>query len=233
MNIFEDQLWSDLVAEHGQRIRGADVATAALAAGLDEGPRPLTRKGRRAAVAGLFVTGAVAGTALTLGLFGVLGRAPVHGSIPASAPGAIRTPSYTLVSNTTGTVTLTINPKELFDAAALQGDLARYGIPAKVTTGSFCSSDPQPAGFLQVVSGQPDRDWTAQAGTGAQPTITFDPSAIPAGAELSFGNFQLDSGEQQADIALIDSSADSCSGNPADAWSTGDSGFLYGGPTGS
>ena len=102
-----------------------------------------------------------------------------------------------------------------------------------MTTGGFCSSDPEPVGFAQVVSGQPDREWTAQAGPGDQPTITFDPSAIPAGAELSFGNFQLDSGEQQADIALIDSSAYSCSGNPADAWSTGDSGLLYGGPAGS
>ncbi len=156
----------------------------------------------------------------------------VHNTVP-SAPGAIRTASYTLISNTTGTVTLTINPKELFDAAALQSDLARYGIPAKVTTGSFCSSDPEPAGFSQVVSGQPDRESTVQAGTGEQPTMTFDPSAIPAGAELSFGNFQLDSGQQQADIALVDTSAYSCSSNPADAWSTGDLGILYGGPVGS
>jgi hypothetical protein len=232
MNSFEDQLWSDLVAEHAQRMRGADLATAALAADLDEGPRRPTRKRRRAGVAGLLVSGAVAGTALTLGLFGVLGRAPVHSAIP-SAPGAIRTSSYTLISNTTGTVTLTINPKELFDAAALQSDLARYGIPAKVTTGSFCSSNPEPAGFSQVVSGQPNRESTVQVGTGEQPTITFDPSAIPAGAELSFGNFQLASGQQQADLALIDSSADSCSSNPADAWSAYDSGILYGGPVGS
>jgi hypothetical protein len=156
----------------------------------------------------------------------------VHSTVP-SAPGTIRTASYTLISNTTGTVTLTINQKELFDAAALQSDLARYGIPAKVTTGSFCSSNPEPAGFSQVVSGRPDREWTAQVGTGEQPTITFDPSAIPAGAELSFGNFQLASGQQQADMALIDTSASSCSSNPADAWSAGDSGILYGGPAGS
>jgi hypothetical protein len=211
MNSFEDQLWSDLVAEHGQRMRGAEVATAALAADLDEGPRRPTRKRRRAGVAGLFVTGAVAGTALTLGLFGVLSRAPVHGSIPASAPGAIRTASYTLISDTTtGTVTLTINPKELFDPTALQSDLARYGIPAKVTAGSFCSSDPEPASFSQVVSVQPGGEFTAQAGTGQQPTITFDPSAIPAGTELSFGDFQLASGEQLATVALIDISSYTC-----------------------
>ena len=217
MNTFEDQLWSDLVAEHGQRMRGADAATAALAADLDEGARRPTRKRRRAAVAGLLVTGAVAGTALTLGLFGVLGRAPVHGSIPASAPAAIHTASYTLASYTNGTVSLTINPKELFDPTALQSDLARYGIPAKVTAGSFCSSDPEPAGFSQVVSVQPGGEFTAQAGTGQQPTITFDPSAIPAGAELSFGDFQLSTGQQLATVALIDTSSYTCTSTPPTA----------------
>ena len=217
MNTFEDQLWSDLVAEHGQRMRGAEVATAALAADLDEGPQRPTRKRRRAGVAGLLVTGAVAGTALTLGLFGVLGRAPVHGSIPASAPVAIHTGSYTLASYTNGTVSLTINPKELFDPTALQSDLARYGIPAKVTAGSFCSSDPEPAGFSQVVSVQPGGEFTAQAGTGQQPTITFDPSAIPAGAELSFGDFQLSTGQQLATVALIDTSSYTCTSTPPTA----------------
>lgn len=217
MNTFEDQLWSDLVAEHGQRMCGADVATAALAADLDEGPRRPTRKRRRAGVAGLLVTGAVAGTALTLGLFGVLGRAPVHGSIPASAPAAIHTGSYTLASYTNGTVSLTINPKELLDPTALQSDLARYGIPAKVTAGSFCSSDPEPAGFSQVVSVQPGGEFTAQAGTGQQPTITFDPSAIPAGAELSFGDFQLSTGQQLATVALIDTSSYTCTSTPPTA----------------
>jgi hypothetical protein len=147
MNTFDDQLWSHLVAEHGERLRGARVATAALAATLGEDSQRATGRRRlvRLSAAGV-LTGAVAGAALTLGLTGVLG----HGTITTSAPGAIRTPSYTLVSYTTGKVALTINPKELFDAAALQSDLARDGIPAKVTAGSFCSSDPAPAGFSQV-----------------------------------------------------------------------------------
>ena len=102
------------------------------------------RRRRLSAVAGLSVAGAAAGTALALGLTGVLG--------PARTPGTIRTASFTLASNSNGTATLTINPKELLDPAALQSDLAQYGIPAKVTSGSFCSSDPHPAGFSQVVS---------------------------------------------------------------------------------
>jgi hypothetical protein len=105
------------------------------------------RRHRRSALAGLSVAGAAAGTALALGLTGVLG--------PARTPTTIRTASFTLVSNADGTATLTINPKELLDPTALQSDLAQYGIRAKVTSGSFCSSDPHPVGFAQVVSMQP------------------------------------------------------------------------------
>lgn len=93
------------------------------------------RRRRFSGVAGMSV--AAAGTALALGLTGVLGPAP------ARAPGTIRTALFTLVSNSNGTATLTINPKELVDAAALQNDLRQYGIPALVTSGSFCSSDPR------------------------------------------------------------------------------------------
>jgi len=106
------------------------------------------RRRRLSAVAGASVA-AAAGTALALGLTGALG--------PARTPGTIRTTSFTLVSNSDGTATLTINPKELLDPAALQSDLAQYGIPAKVTSGSFCSSDPHPAGFSQVVPGRRKR----------------------------------------------------------------------------
>jgi len=191
------------------------------------------RRHRLSAVAGLSVAGAAAGTALALGLTGVLG--------PARPPGTIRTASFTLVSNANGTATLTINPKELLDPAALQSDLAQYGIPAKVTSGSFCSSDPHPAGFSQVVSGQPAGEGSSSPQSGVQPTITIDPSAMPAGAELSVGYFQLSSGEyagsQQADVVLIDTSSYTCTSTPPDpngppaGYGESDSlGVLYGGP---
>ena len=167
------------------------------------------RTRRLSAVAGLSVAGAAAGTALALGLTGVLG--------PARTPGTIRTAAFTLASNANGTATLTINPKELLDPAALQSDLAQDGIPAKVTSGSMCSSDPAPAGFSQVVS----VNWPPNASpSGVQPTITIDPSAMPAGAELSVGDFQLSSGQaagqQQADFVLIDTSSNACSSTPPD-----------------
>jgi hypothetical protein len=191
------------------------------------------RRHRLSAVAGLSVAGAAAGTALVLGLTGVLG--------PAPAPGAIRTASFTLVSNANGTATLTLSPKELLDPAALQGDLAQHGIPAKVTTGSFCSSDPAPAGFSQVVSSSPAGPYTATPQNGVHPTITIDPAAMPAGTELSIGNFQLSSGQysgqQQADFVLIDTSSYTCSSTPPDPNGLPDGygpsdgiGLLYGGP---
>jgi hypothetical protein len=191
------------------------------------------RRHRLSAVAGMSVAGAAAGTALALGLTGVLG--------PARSPDTIRTASFTLVSNANGTATLTINPKELLDPAALQSDLAQYGIPAKVTSGSFCSSDPHPAGFSQVVPGQPTGEGSSSPQSGVQPTITIDPSAMPAGAELSVGYFQLSSGEyagsQQADVVLIDTSSYTCTSTPPDpngppaGYDESDSlGVLYGGP---
>jgi hypothetical protein len=196
--------------------------------------RGRARRARRlSAVAGLSVAGAAAGTALALGLTGVLG--------PARTPGTIRTAAFTLVSNANGTATLTLNPKELLDPAALQSDLARDGIPAKVTSGSFCSSDPHPAGFSQVASMQPAGPGTSTPQSGVQPTITIDPSAMPAGAELSVGYFQLSSGEyageQQADVVLIDSNSYTCTSTPPDpngppdGYGQSDSlGLLYGGP---
>jgi hypothetical protein len=187
------------------------------------------RRHRLSAVAGLSVALAAAGTALALGLTGALG--------PARTPGTIRTASFTLLSNSNGTATLTINPKELLDPAALQSDLAQYGIPAKVTSGSFCTSDPAPHGFSQVVSSHPAGPGTTTPQSGVQPTITIDPSAMPAGTELSFGHFQLSSGQQQADFVLIDSGSYTCTSappdpnGPPDGYGQSDSfGLLYGGP---
>ena len=75
---------------------------------------------------------------------------------------------------------------------------------------------------------------TAQAGG---LTITFDPSAMPAGAALSFGYFQLSSGEQQADFVLINATRNTCTSTPPDlngspsGYGQSDSfGLLYGGP---
>lgn len=77
-----------------------------------------------------------------------------------------------------------------------------------MVTGGLCTSDPAPAGFSQVVSAL----WPDTSQTG----ITIDPSAMPAGTELSLGAFPPSSGEQQADVLLIDTSSYTCSSTPPD-----------------
>jgi hypothetical protein len=192
------------------------------------------RTRRLSAAAGLSVV-AAAGTALALGFTGVLGPAS------ARSTGTIRTTAFTLVSNANGTDTLTLNPGELLDPAALQKDLQQDGIPAIVNSGSFCTSDPAPAGFAGAVTSSPSGEGTGTPGSGPQPTITIDPSAIPSGTELSFGYFQLTSGQyagsQQADMVLIDTNSYTCSSTPPDpngspvGYGESDSlGLLYGGP---
>ena len=148
---------------------------------------------RRRKLIGLAGTGVVAVTAaLAVGLTGVIGS--------THRTGTIRTAAFTLVSNANGTATLTINPKVLLEPATLQRDLARDGITAKVTVGRFCSSDPAPAGLLHVVS-IPRTRYVR--------TITINPAAMPAGTELSFGNFHLTNGEQ-TNFALIEKGSYTC-----------------------
>jgi hypothetical protein len=96
----------------------------------------------------------------------------------------------------------------LLEPSTLQNDLKQDGIPAMVTVGRFCSSNPPPAGFLRVVSFQPKPRGGGRQPV-ADPIVTFNPAAMPAGAELSFGNFQLADG-QQTTFALIDTGSYTC-----------------------
>jgi hypothetical protein len=146
-------------------------------------------RGTRQLAAGITATAAAAAV-LGLGLTGAFG--------PARGTGTIRTAAFTLVEHANGTATLTIRPGSVLNPGVLQNDLRQYGIPAIVTTGSFCSSDPAPPGFSQVVTGQ------------KQPrTITINPAAMPAGTELSFGHFRVSAGPETA-IRLIDASSYTC-----------------------
>jgi hypothetical protein len=148
------------------------------------------------AVTGLAVV--AAGTTLALGLTGVLGAAPVRST------GTIRTAAFTLVKHANGTATLTMNPKVLLEPGTLQRDLARDGIRAMVTVGRFCNSDPAPAGWRPIMSfpGSP-------ADPGPTPAVVINPVAMPAGTELSFGNFQLGN-EVQTSVALINTRSYTC-----------------------
>jgi hypothetical protein len=186
--------------------------------------------GHRRLATGITAAAASAAVVLGLGLSGAFGSSPTH------ATRAIRTPAFTLTSYSDGTDTLTLNPTELLDPTALQNDFQQYGIPAVVTTGSLCTSDPAPAGFSQAVTA-PGPGTGEGTPSGDQPTITINPSAIPAGTELSVGHFQLSSSEQQADFVLINTNSYTCSNTPPDpngmpsGYGQDDGiGLLYGGP---
>jgi hypothetical protein len=160
------------------------------------------RRHRHSGVAGLFVAGAAAGAAATVALpGGSTSQRPLPALTQARShpPREIRTSSYTLVSDTSGKVKLTIKPGKLFRSAELQSDLARYGIPAKVTKGRLCTSDPEPVGLRKVVSFSVPHQ-----------TLTFDPSRIPAGEELSIGRFWLRRHAQLVEVVLIKTGSFSC-----------------------
>lgn len=187
---------SNLTSELQQMADGAarQVRPPAAAEIIRQGDRRRRRSLTRQSLGGLSAAGVVgAGVALGLGL---------TGSAPAHTTSTIRTAAFTLVNNANGTATLTINNYVLFEPGILQSDLVQDGIPAKVTAGSFCSSDPAPAGTSQVVS-------VPNIQPGEAPTVTIDPRAMPAGTELSFGNFQLANGGRTF-IAVIDPSSYTC-----------------------
>jgi len=123
--------------------------------------------------------------------------------------------------------------------AAIHNQLLTSGI--QQLRGELAGKNPAPAGFSQAVSSYPAGPYTATPQSGVQPTITIDPAAMPAGTELSVGDFQLStgeySGEQQADVVLIDTSSYTCSSTPPDPNGLPDGygpsdgiGVLYGGP---
>jgi hypothetical protein len=154
-------------------------------------------------VSGLAV---VAAAAVVLGL----GLSGAFGSAPASGTGTIRTAAFTLVEHANGTATVTLRANLLFDPSALQSALQQDEIPAIVTAGSFCYSDPTPAGFAQVLSGSTG---SAPASTGPAPALSFtiNPAAMPPGTELSFGYSQLPRNSRiEIMIELIDTNSYTC-----------------------
>jgi hypothetical protein len=163
--------------------------------------RASQRRRRRQLGAGITAAVAAAAVVLGLGLTGVVGPAPARGT------GTIRTTAFTLTMNADGTATLTIDLNVALEPGMLQSDLRQDGIPALVTTGSFCTSDPGPAGISQVMG---------TTGQKSRRTFTINPAAMPAGTELSFGYFQLANAGgtghpgQETLIELIDISSYTC-----------------------
>jgi hypothetical protein len=182
--------------------------------------RASQRRRRRQLAAGITAGTAAAAVLLGLGLTGAFGSAAGTGAIRTTAPargtgtvrapargtGTVRTVAFTLAEHANGTATLTINLSVLMDPATLKADLQQDGIAALVTAGSFCSSDPSPAGFNQVVGGKSSQPTLQRS---SQLTVTINPAAMPAGTELSFGNFRVSQGAETA-FGLIFTNSYTC-----------------------
>jgi hypothetical protein len=207
-----DELEHELRRAFARRAAGYQHADQARQRLLQHNYRP--RSDQRLAV-GITAAAAAGAVVLSLGLTGAFSSAVARGT------GTIRTVAFTLVEHANGTVTLTINQNVLLEPSTLQSDLRQDGIPALVTAGSFCSSDPSPAGFSQVVVAGQQK---------TPPTFTINPAAIPAGTELSFGYFQLANAigtgnpGQESAAALIDTNSYTCASTAPTATPAG--GFM-------
>jgi hypothetical protein len=152
-----------------------------------------SRARRRRRLAGLTAatTATAAGVAamvLTLGGTGpaLSGSAPTpSGNPPPSSPGTVRLTEFSVTSGPGGSTTLILRKGPQYprlDPSALRQALARHGIPALVTVGTFCRSGPTAsAGAGKVVH--------ASSQAGGSNAIVINGHAIPPGTRLSIGLF--------------------------------------------
>jgi hypothetical protein len=91
--------------------------------------------------------------------------------------------AFTLSNGPVGSTTLTFRKGSQYrlDPNALRRALADRGIPALVTVGQACDTNPEPDGLDNVVTTYRQSDGSV--------FTTINPTAIPAGAELSIGYF--------------------------------------------
>jgi hypothetical protein len=121
--------------------------------------------------------GAAAAITLTMG-----GTAPARsGTPPPPSPRPVTLAAYAVTSGPGGSTTLMITKGVQVDPNALREDLARHGIPALVTVGTFCRSVPgASADFSKILQASSQDDGQA---------MVIDGQAIPPGTRLSIGLF--------------------------------------------
>jgi hypothetical protein len=164
----------------------------------------------------LSVAGVASGAALVLSLSGVIGSV---GRAPARSSGRADVRAFSVVSNSNGTTTLTLNlDGGLNDPNAVRQALAQHGIPALVTVGELCTTAVRPDA-PGAITQQPPPGGTPAGSAGESPifrssgavgsqkeSIVFDPSAMPAGSEVSIG-YRQDSHGRQISVRLIEAGA--------------------------
>ena len=152
-----------------------------------------SRARRRRRLSGLTAATAVTTAAAAVTTLSLAGPAPARSansatSSPALAStgpassGAVTLAAYTVTSGPGPSTTLTMRKGPRLDPAALREDLARHGIPALVTVGTFCRSTPAPPGGIgQVLQPSTLPDGSA--------VLVINGPAMPSGTKLSIGYF--------------------------------------------
>ena len=146
----------------------------------------VSRARRRRRLSGLTAAAAAAAgaaTAMTLILGGPAPARAAHppAAHPGSVPGPVKLAAFSVTDGPGDSTTLTLYKGARLDPSALREDLARHGIPALVTVGTFCRSTGASVSFGQVV--QPS---TLPDGTDV---MVIHGAAMPPGTRLSIGYF--------------------------------------------
>jgi hypothetical protein len=189
--------YDDLSNEDVLRAAARSMATIPAAAPPDVNAimaRGRARRRHQLAGAGMAGVTGIAGVAVTsLALTGGLGGGGTAGT--GGGIGTIHTEAFTLSENANGTAELRLNRAETFNPEALQRALAQDGIPALVTSGRYCSSDPalpspHHLGVLSVLV--PDGIPLGPPGPSSEQSVppgsvtVINPAKLPAGTKLFF-----------------------------------------------
>ncbi len=180
MTSFEDQLWSDLVAEHGDRMRAFSTQTTALAGSMTAVRAPHARRVRRTAMlAGTALATAGATTAAVLAL------------TASSTP-----PAFAVTDNNDGTITVTL--REISGVAGLNAEFARRGLNARAVP--FSATCPV-KGYANALPAGTNLDTF---------TVTLDPRMIPDGYTAVVAATQTASGTVELTQGAVPSPAPAC-----------------------
>jgi hypothetical protein len=157
MDMPVEEVFTRSRARRRRRLSGLTAATAATAAGV--------------------------ATAMTLTLGGPAPARP--GGSPPPSPGTVRLAAFSVTSGPGDSTTLVLHKGPQYprlDPSALRHALARHGIPALVTVGTFC----RPAHGASAGAGKVAHASNEADGSDA---IVINGQAIPPGTRLSIGLF--------------------------------------------
>jgi len=129
VSTFEDHLWSQLVSDHGERIRHAERETAVLKASLrDSSGGRRWRTGCRPSRRQLALAGALLGLACLASALIAAHTTTTNRTTPA-----ISLSAFAVTNNHDGTLTVTLHKRSALPA--LNASLVSYGLKAKLPRG--------------------------------------------------------------------------------------------------